>query len=74
MSSNTIGPLPKKYDNLGEKVRKASGDLNNIKKELITTIVTVVKKGTTDMVDKKVKQNLMWWRKPLIIPFHQKED
>ena len=41
MSSNTIGPSPKKYDTPSEKVRKASGDLYDIKKALVTTIDTV---------------------------------
>ena len=36
MSSNTIGPLPKKSDTLIEKVIKASGDLDYI--ELLVEI------------------------------------
>ena len=59
MLSNTIGPLPKEYDNTSKKVRKASGGLDDIKKELFLTIETVVKEGITDMVDRKGKQNLM---------------
>ena len=55
MSSNNIGPLPKKYDNPSEKVRKASGYLNYIKKALVPTIDMIVKEGTTDSFDKKVK-------------------
>ena len=43
MSSNTIVPLPKEYDNPSEKVRKLSGDLDDIKMELVTNIDTVVK-------------------------------
>ena len=57
MSSNIIGPLPKKYDTPSEKVRKASRYLDEIKKALVTTIDTVIKEGTTENVDKK--QNLM---------------
>ena len=55
MSSNTIGPFPKNYDNQSKKVRKLSGDLDDIKKTLVTTIDTVVKEGTTDTVNKKRK-------------------
>ena len=43
MSSNIIGPLPKESDNPSEKVRKTSGDLDDIKKALVTTTDTVVK-------------------------------
>ena len=53
MSSNTIVPLPKKSDTLSEIFRKSSGDLDDIKKSLVTTIDTVVKEGNTDTVDKK---------------------
>ena len=59
MSYNIIGPLPKEYDNPSEKVRKASGYLDDTKKALVATIDIVVKEGTTDMVEKKGKQNLM---------------
>ena len=59
MSSNTIVPLPKKYDAPSEKVRKASWYLDDIKKALVTTIETVVKEGTTDRVDKKGKKNVV---------------
>ena len=55
MSSNISDPLPKKYDNTSEKVRKKSGDLNETEKALVTTTETVVKEGNTDMVDKKTK-------------------
>ena len=55
MSSNTIGPLLKKSDNPSEKVRKASGDLDDSKKALVATIYTIVKEGTTDTVYKKRK-------------------
>ena len=55
MSSNTISPFPKKSDNPSEKVRKASGDLDDRKKALVATIDTVVKEGTTDTVEKKRK-------------------
>ena len=62
MSSNTIGPFPKNYDNQSKKVRKLSGDLDDIKKTLVTTIDTVVKEGTTDTVNKKrkTKPNVVW--------------
>ena len=43
MSSNIIEPLPKKSDAPSEKVKKASGDLDGIKKPLVNTI---------DIVDK----------------------
>ena len=71
MSSNTIGPLPNKYDNPSDKVRKASEDLDDIKKALVTTIDTVVKEVTTDTVDKKGNQNLMWWEKLSLLLFHK---
>ena len=45
MSSNIIGPLPKEYDNTGEKFRKTSGDLDDTKKALVFTTETVSKKG-----------------------------
>ena len=44
MPYNTIETLPKKYDNPSENFRKASGDLDDIKKALFTNIDTVVKK------------------------------
>ena len=59
MSSNTIGPLPKNTDNPSKKVRKASGDLDDIKTALVPTIYMAAKEGTTDTVDKK-GNNLMW--------------
>ena len=55
MSSNTIGPLHKEYDNTSEKVRKTSGDFDYTKKALVITTDTVVKEGNTDMVDRKRK-------------------
>ena len=55
MSSITIGSFPNKSDNPSERVIKASGDLDDIKKALVTTIDTVVKEGTTDTDDKKGK-------------------
>ena len=55
MPSNTIDPLPKEYDNPREKVRKVSGYLDDTKKSLVATIDTVVREGTTDMIDKKSK-------------------
>ena len=72
MSSNTIGPLSKKSDNPSKRVRKSSGDLDDMKKALVTNIDTVVKEVTTDMVDKKVEQNLMWRRNPSLLLFQQK--
>ena len=54
-SSNISDPVPKKSDNPSEKFRKISGDLDDTKKSLVTTTVTVVKEGNTDMVDKKMK-------------------
>ena len=44
--------MTKESDNSSENVRKARGDLYDTKKSLVTTIDTVVKEGTTDMVDK----------------------
>ena len=51
MSSNISDPLPKTYYNPSEKVRKKSGDLDDTKKELVTTTDKVIKEGNTDMVD-----------------------
>ena len=45
MSSNIIGPFPNKSYSPSEKVKKASGYLDDIKKPLVTTIETVEKKG-----------------------------
>ena len=45
-----------KSDAPSEKVKKTSGDLDDIKKPLVTTIDTVVKEGTTDTVEKKGKK------------------
>ena len=72
MSSNNIGPFPNKYDYTSKMVRKASGDLDYTKKALVTTTDTVFKEGTTDTVDKKGKQNLMWWINPPLLLFQQK--
>ena len=47
--------MHKKYDNPSERVRKTSGDLDNIKKALVTTTDTVVKEVNTDIVYKKNK-------------------
>ena len=55
MPYNTIGPLPQESDNPIEKAIKASGDLDDTNKALVTNIDTVVKEGTTNMVDKKGK-------------------
>ena len=60
MFSNISDPLPKKFDNPNEKSRNKSGDLDETKKEFFTTTDTVVRESNTGMVDKKVKQNLMW--------------
>ena len=60
MSSNIIGPLPKEYDNPSEKVRKTSGDLDDTKKALVFTTGMVVKEGNTDMLNKKLRQKIMW--------------
>ena len=49
--------MHKKYDNPSERVRKTSGDLDNIKKALVTNTDTVVKEGNTDMLDKKKEKN-----------------
>ena len=68
MPSNTISPPRKKYDTPSEKVGKASGDSDDIKKALVNTIDTFVKEGTNDTFDKK-GQKLMWWKKPSIILF-----
>ena len=57
MSYNTIGPLPKKSDAPSEKVRKESGDLDDIKNALVTTIETISKEGTTDTVEKNKNKN-----------------
>ena len=56
MLYDTIGPFPKKSDTPCEKVRKASGDLDGIKNEQVTTIDPVVKEGTTDTVVREVKK------------------
>ena len=52
MSSNTIGPLPKKSDTPSEKVRKTSGYLDDTKQELVITTDMVFKERNTYMVDK----------------------
>ena len=49
MYSNFSETLPKKPDNPSEKVRKTSGDLDETKKEFVTTTDMVVKEGNTDM-------------------------
>ena len=53
MSSNIIGPLPKEYYSSSENILKTSRDLDDTKKSLAFTTYTVVKKGNTDIVDKK---------------------
>ena len=59
MSSNISDLLPKKYNNPSEKITKTGGDLDDTERALVTTTDTVVKEGNTEMVEKKVKQNLM---------------
>ena len=49
MSSNISDPLQKKSDNTSKKVRKASADLDETKKALVTTTHTVVKEGINEM-------------------------
>ena len=60
MLSNIIGTLLKESDILNEKVRKTSGGLDDTKDEFVTTTDDVAKEGKTDMVERKVKQTLMW--------------
>ena len=60
MSSNIIEPLPKKSDKPSEKVIETSGNLDETEKALVTTTETVVKEGSTDIVEKKGKRNLTW--------------
>ena len=48
-----MSSLTKESDNPSEKVRKSVGDLDDNKKALVLTTDTVVKEGTTGMVDKK---------------------
>ena len=52
MSSNIIGPLPKKSNASSEKVKQESGSLDDIKNPLVNTIHTTYKKG-------KTKQNVV---------------
>ena len=73
MPSNIIGPLPKKSDTPIEKVRKSSGDLDDIKKELITTIYTVDKEGITYMVDKIGKRKPNVVHKDITSPISEKK-
>ena len=55
MSYNISDPLPNKYDNPSEKVRKTSGDLDDTKQALVTTIDTVVKERNTEIFEKEGK-------------------
>ena len=71
MSSNISDPLPNKSDNPSEKVRKTSGDLDDTEKALVPTTDTVLKELNTDMVDKKIRKNLIWWSKPSLLIFQQ---
>ena len=63
--------MPNKSDAPSEEIKKASGDWDEIKKLLVTTIGTVVKQGTIETVDKSGNNNLMWWRNPSL-QFQQK--
>ena len=71
MSYNISDPLPKKSDNTSEKVRKISGDLDDIKKAFVTTIDTVVKKGTTDTFDREEKTYVV--KKAITSPTSEKK-
>ena len=53
ISPNISDPFPKKSYNPIEKDRKTSGELDDIKQALVTTTDTVVKKGKTDMIERK---------------------
>ena len=53
MSSNTIGPLPKKIIIQVNRLEKSSGDMDDIKKALVTTIDTFIKEGNTVKGEKK---------------------
>ena len=64
--------MPKKSYAPSENFKKASEDLEDIEKLLVTNIDTVDKVGTIDTVDKKGNKNLMWWRNPSLLLFHQK--
>ena len=57
MPSNISDPLPKKYDNPGEKVIKTSGDSDETENALVTSTATVFKEGNTETVDKKGKKS-----------------
>ena len=46
--------------------------MDDIKKSLVTNIDADFKEGTTDMVDKKVKQNLIRWSNPSHLLFQKK--
>ena len=73
MSSNTIGLLSKKYYTPSEKVGKTSGDLDDTKKVLVTTIDTVVKEETTDAVYKKRKTKPNVVEKSITSPISEKK-
>ena len=45
MSSNIIGPLPKKSDTASGSVEKESGDLDDTKEPVVPNIDTVDKEG-----------------------------
>ena len=58
---NLSGLFPEKSYAPNENVKKLSGDLDDIKNPLVTTIDTVYKDGTIDRVDKgrKSKPNVV---------------
>ena len=66
--------MPKKSDNPSEKVRKASGGLDEIKKALVTTIYTFVKEGSTDTFDKKSKTKPNVVEESTISPISEKKN
>ena len=65
--------MPRKSYATSERVKKASGYLDDIEKPLVTNTDTVDKEGTIDTVDKKGNQNLMWWRNPSLLLFQKKQ-
>ena len=64
--------MPNGYDNPSENVRKTGEDLDDTKKELITTTDTFVKEGNTDMVDKKIKAKPNVVKKAITPPISKK--
>ena len=74
VSSNISEPLPKKYYNPIERVRKKSEDLDNTEKALVATTDTVVKEVNTDMVDKKRKTKTDVVKKAITPPISAKNE